>query len=619
MSLCEWYFDLQQQYEREHGDRTVVLIMVGSFYEVYQHLPSYENQRVDFEAGGNIALKCKVNSEKSVGKAAAISLVLHMALTSKSKDRPHSRKNPFMVGFPVVSYENHRDLILLNGYTIVVVDQKDKKSTDEKTERYIADVLNPGTAIDNPMVTSLFDRNAIVSVYLEGVSPPRNGFEKTKVLCGVSSLDVSTGRSVMSESYSRDEDELYAVHELYRFLLIQRPVTVIINARKVSQDYIDHLKEVLDLNRYPTVICRSDQLDPNFLKESYQEAFLAKAFGSKLPLKEGTTSIIHQLDMELFHYGRVSYVILLQYCYSHRDVLIERLDRPEVGWTDEQKYLIPTHNAMEQLDIYSGRAPLENNNVVKDLVGVLDFTSTTMGSRHLKRRLLSPITDPDSIERTHNAVQELVEDAELLHRTDELLKRLPDIERLHRKLEIRRITPRELVSLIKSHLIIQEIYVTLYQACFNESRPRFALRELFLSHDCVTEFNDALKDIWATLDLEALEKVKFTQRGVSQKIEAKRSFVHPGQYPEIDQIQNNLEQFQNWLNAVCDHLNSVVSGTRGKRIEPTYERSKGGEDEEDGEESKGLSVAIYTTPTRATMIRRAPHSQLCGSRWSRYH
>jgi DNA mismatch repair protein MutS len=78
------------------------------------------------------------------------------------------------------------------------------------------------------------------------------------------------------------------------------------------------------------------------------------------------------------------------------------------------------------------------------LLGLLDETRTPMGARALRRRLLSPLTEVRSIRRRHDAVQALLEDAQLRGHLREALSFVGDLERLSTRAAAGVATPREL-------------------------------------------------------------------------------------------------------------------------------------------------------------------------------
>lgn len=643
MSLTNQYFALQQHFDKKYGDKVCLLMMVGKFYEVYEYLPSYENQQLHSEENqGNIALRIKlkdnnfaelsidpqIDTSKPIGCASSISLILGMKLTSKNKDKPHSIGNPLMMGFPCPSYDTHKDLILLNGYTIVRIDQKNKNAKEtENVEREVTEIVSPGTVIDSSIVGQVTGTNTIVSIYIECQKAKRNT-ENNVLVCGFSCLDVSTGQSLVNEVYSKETDEVHALQELYRFLLSQQPAEILLNINRIPEEqkesYKRDIQDTLELDKYTTSIVRCNELDPNFLKLEYQEEFLRKAFQSEKCIRQvgsiGACGVIDELNLEMFHYGRISYIALLQHCYEHNETLIKKLQKPQVKWSDGN--LILTHNALNQLDLFSKQTGLipKKSEVYDSLLSVLDISSTSLGSRYLRRQLLNPITDPDKLESFYAMTEELVKDPSLLQEIKQSLRRIPDIEKLQRKIEIGIITPKEFVSLFRAYVQIQEIYRLLFTKCFesNEENKK-ALRSLFMSKSDTTDFNECLTEIYSMVNFDKLQKVKFNRRGKDEKLQCDDAFINPGYDTEIDNIQQTLQQYQNWLQLICDHLNGFLGNTRGKKIVPTFERCKSNKkaEEEDEEENESeMTVSLFTTKHKAKVIRGCSsqiNQQLCGS------
>ena len=81
------------------------------------------------------------------------------------------------------------------------------------------------------------------------------------------------------------------------------------------------------------------------------------------------------------------------------------------------------------------------------LLGVIDATSTPMGARLLRRRLLAPLTDVERIRRRLDLVEALVVHARLRDQLTEQLAQVGDIERLAVRTSLRAATPRDLGAL----------------------------------------------------------------------------------------------------------------------------------------------------------------------------
>jgi len=97
-------------------------------------------------------------------------------------------------------------------------------------------------------------------------------------------------------------------------------------------------------------------------------------------------------------------------------------------------------NHLELVESVSGRREAT-------LLGVLDATTTPMGARLLRRRLLAPLTDVERIRRRLDLVESLVVHARLREELTRELEQVGDIERLAVRCSLRAATPRDLGAL----------------------------------------------------------------------------------------------------------------------------------------------------------------------------
>jgi len=84
-SILQEYKRHQLSLEKKYGNQSIVLMQVGSFYEIY----SVDTNRQKF------------------GKTVEVTKVLNILQTKKNKSLPHSESNPYMAGFPVHSLGKH--------------------------------------------------------------------------------------------------------------------------------------------------------------------------------------------------------------------------------------------------------------------------------------------------------------------------------------------------------------------------------------------------------------------------------------------------------------------------------------------------------------------------------
>ena len=101
-TIFDAYIDYQERFEKKYGYNTIVLMEVGSFFEIYGIETSTE----------------------TVGKVSEIAALLNIHKTRKNKKiLENSRKNPLMAGFPSISLNRFIVQLLQKNYTIILVEQ----------------------------------------------------------------------------------------------------------------------------------------------------------------------------------------------------------------------------------------------------------------------------------------------------------------------------------------------------------------------------------------------------------------------------------------------------------------------------------------------------------------
>ena len=194
-------------------------------------------------------------------------------------------------------------VLLANDYTVIFYDQFEQRP-DKSFTRKIMQTLSPATQMEDPVTggnTTGRTTNQIAAIYIEAQKTMRKiritkDCEDILIICGISSIDIRTGKNIVGETYSSEFDPVAALQETYRFLIAQRPREVIIHVagidKKYHELYEEFLGQVLELERYPTIIMKFDQLKPDYLKKEYQTQFLEKIFSTKPSLTVGRMKLV---------------------------------------------------------------------------------------------------------------------------------------------------------------------------------------------------------------------------------------------------------------------------------------------------------------------------------------
>lgn len=392
-SLIEVYFELQGECEKKYGLNTIVLMEVGSFFEVYG---------VDSE-------------EVKIGKPKEVAEILNLQLTRRNKMfAENSLKNPLLAGFPTAAFERYMTrLIQENKYTIVVVRQE---GVPPKITRYIEKILSPGVNFDYSLD---HDENCTVSLVVD------QNNELYSV--GYAAIDVTTGKTFLQEVHSTSEDKMFALDEVFRLLQSYRTSEIILTCVNADIDEYEvrQYLEIFDTD----VKSNTKRLKVSYQNELFKQTYIIKSF----------LTPIEFLDLENKPLASESLAILVDFIIDHDYQVIQKLEKPTLFSSSEYLYL--GNNPLEQLNITS-RDPQELT-----LTKLLNKTVTSMGARLFKERLFHPLTNALEIESRYD-LAEIFRGIE--GKVDTELRRVYDLERITRRIRLQRLHPFELNFLFDS-------------------------------------------------------------------------------------------------------------------------------------------------------------------------
>ena len=393
------YFKLQKLFEQKYGQNALVLMEIGTFFEVYE-----------------------VNNDKEqIGKAKEVAELLNIQLTRKNKSiLENSKENPIMAGVPAISFEKHLARIIAEQkYTIAIIRQK---GTPPNVSRYLDVVVSPGTNFDFVVDQ---DDNFVTSIVVDQI--------RGNYLIGYSAIDVTTAKCYYNEVFGSSEDKFFALDEVFNYMNMHKTSEVILT---IADKNINQ-KEIID---YLELNLKSYHLRNFRPKISYQNELFKNVFNI-----ESLLTPIEHLDMERSPLSTESLAILIDFVIAHDSAIIQKLSNPIK--LDISRYIYLGNNALEQLNIIDTTHNLS-------LIKLINNTSTAMGKRLLKERLTNPIKDAKELLRRYNLSKELYDYHAPIENE---LANIYDIERLTRRIKLVRLHPFELNYLYDSLISIKEI------------------------------------------------------------------------------------------------------------------------------------------------------------------
>jgi DNA mismatch repair protein MutS len=645
MGIVSEYLKLQQQYEQEHGERTVVLYQVGSFYEIYSYDPSHCSSidaRIDDKY---------VEWVVPIGNAEEISKILNCICTSKDSSKSHSIKNPYMAGFPTSAYEKNLNTLLANDYVVIRVDQekvtvsdergKNEKTSKDKFERKIADVCTPTTHAD--CIPHNVVNCYVMLVYIEYNDELSLATETASASVGVAVLDTLSGKSKACEFYSKSSDPTIYIRQLYSFILSHKPKEFILSVvnvpEKIEDKYLSYLNKELELERYDRVIRSVNKVPKKYNKISYQTECFNTLFarttyssthsaeeevGKKevnsekprglRPLQTRNANIIQNLGLDMMSYGRIAYILLMERCNTNCPGILAQMEPPDTKWIDESVRLVLTHNSLVQLDIIAVentkyvKANKENVTIVS-LLSLLDQNATNLGKRLLYSLIQSPMVSVDQIKMYYDMVDEVKDItvktgkkknkvAAPLYKILELkLRKLPDMDRLNRKLMTKKITPKELVILLKGYKKAGKIFDLL------ASSGASILRNNLLSNEDFAILETKIAFTKEKLENRSMSNCVIAKLYGDNVLEFSSNPFCDGAYSEIDKLFRKLGKSYDNLNNIMEHLNSCLA--KGKLKTPEIDKGT--------TKKSGYQLKVLTTNAKAKELLLSSYEKsICG-------
>lgn len=512
--LTATYLEYYDKFINKFGkDRTLVLMHVGIFYEAYATL----------DKGPNLDILEEL-TEASVANPKEISM-----------------STPRMWGFPIVAKEKFFAMLIKNGYHLIIVDQV---SPAPKPKREVTAILSPVTYLESEYKPT---SNFVADIVIEEI-PQQNG--QALACIGMSAIDVSTGEVYIHESYSYTNDEKLGLDETIRFINGLNPKETIINKEKLIKLDEKYIIEYLDLK---DKLFQFKEFNIEHSKISFQKKTLEMIFSDS----KNVSNIFDTLCLGRCIYARKSLITLLIYISDHYTDLVKNIYEP-IFYMSETN-LVLGNDAINQLNIVNNTDincnrydNIGNKNINKMdnikyqcLLDVINKASTGMGKRYVKMRLVSPYTNVDVLNQIYDIVDIFIKE-DFYIQVDNYLKNISDIERLERKLSMAKLSPYQMVKLIKSYESI------------------LALFSLIKTNNCLA---NVIKTAPLRKSIKKLND-KFTTYIDINKAELynlndiKQNIFNVGMYPHIDDIQKKIGLGQNSMGELLDKLDAMINESK---------------------------------------------------------
>ena len=317
-----------------------------------------------------------------------------------------------MAGIPYHAAEGYLAKLLRHGESIAICEQIGDPATSKgPVERKVVRIVTPGTVTDDALLEDRKD-NLLVAISL---------IDKKY---GIASLDVTSGRFILQEVHSEDQ----LLSELSRL----KPAELLFSEEWSLPQNIQQR----------TGLCRRPPW--HFDQDSARQRVLAQ---------------FKTLDLKGFGCDEMSVAVaaagaLLQYVKDTQQSALPHIQGISTESSADSILLDAATRRNLELDYHP------SGQIEFTLLGVLDKTSTSMGSRCLRRWINRPLRDHQMLNRRYACVGQLLINTQY-KALQTLLKQVGDIERISSRIALRSARPRDLLVLRNSLAVLPSLQQTL--------------------------------------------------------------------------------------------------------------------------------------------------------------
>ena len=406
--------------------------------------------------------------------AVRTSQILGIVLTKRNNSGSHTE----LAGFPHHSLNSYLPKLVRAGLRVAICDQlEDPKMTKGIVKRGVTELVTPGVTFNEQILTTK-ENNFLLSIHRE------------KEKYGMALVDISTGEFLVSEGNS--DKLMHIIHTFSPSEIIYQRKTELPNRIKDRNSFA--LEDWA--YQYPFAY---EKLTNHFKTKSL------KGYGiEEFPLAITAAGAIFAYLVEDTHHTLIQHITKIQNI-------------------PQDDYLMMDGFTLRNLEIIHS-----NHHEGKSLLDIIDRTTTPMGGRLLRRRMILPLKSVNEINRRLSLIEFFNKEENLKYNIHDLLKSISDLDRLLGKLAAERISPKELGNFRNSLISIEKI------------------KELLLPYP------DALA--WITPLHSHKKLIDYLQSHLNEELPVsinKGNVIKEGVSEELDRLRNLLYSGKSYLDEMC--------------------------------------------------------------------
>lgn len=337
--------------------------------------------------------------------AKRVAPLLNITLTHRGQS---AGKPIAMAGVPYHAVDTYLARLIKLGESVAICEQIGDPATSKgPVERQVVRILTPGTITDDTLLDARLD-NLLLAIH------------EHRGQYGLAWVDLSSGRFHLLK--------VLDINELHAALTRLSPAEILL---------LDSSSLFDALNHYALKARPAWEFDPTQAKQLLCEQF--------------AVSHLQELCDKHYDLTHPAAGCLLAYLKNTQRQALPHLKHITLENNDD--YLQVDAATQRHLELFSNYQGSHENT----LLAVLDHTTTTMGSRLLKRWLGRPLRQHEPIQQRQNVVSEILE-LQQINSLQTELQQIADIERISTRVALKSAKPRDLTQLRATLVFIPIIH-----------------------------------------------------------------------------------------------------------------------------------------------------------------
>jgi len=603
-SIYDEYFEYDISYKAKYGNKTCVLLEVGSFFEIY----TYKNISTS-----------KIQDPQTQD----ISRICNLSLVEKKATYKTDDQQIMMMGFRNYMLDKYLQKLVEADFIVVVFIQE--KNGKEVTRVFDA-VYSRGTFMryDEDEDTSVTYQTHIVCIWLELLTNKKRNKNinkltdsNTNIVYGISAINIFTGRTTIFEHETPFLMNPTTFDEMERFLSTFSPSEVIIISKTIEKLTIQtilrfagvHCNTIHVISKEMIVdeimsMPVSTQWSPTMVNiDTFQQTSVSTKIGNcekqtyiqsiLSSYYENPNIYFQNNDFQRNPIATQSFCYLLDFIKEHNVNLIRKIAIPV--FTNTSNRMVLANHTLKQLNIINDNTTEGGGKgILSSVLSFMNRCGTAIGKRFFQRKLLNPTFDIEQLESEYEKIAIVLELYSQNHIV-EIRKKIScirDIEKIYRQIILHKIYPSAVYQLYNSISILQELEIY-----FKETGGD---NKLFTTFDQIVNSFDSFKEyINENLYIDVCRDTNSVQN-------FETNIIRPGISKEIDELLLKKVEYNNQLKAIYEYFNQLIRSSQNVKEKGTCAGVAASSQTEyiKIHETEKNGISFQLTATRAVALKK---------------